>query len=165
MARLHKHGKELLRVEKEIDVTDPAENITWARTTRAYMQDGTVLVKRDVRFKPNTLYGGRTGEFYSWGWKVFGKVKSDRTPEQAVANITAAISRGESKWRVVNGGPAPVILNADRVMAAVRADDGTGFCKACGADQLGCEPDARNVICESCGQPEVYGSEECLIGL
>ncbi len=165
MARLSKHGKELLRVEKEMDVTDPAENIVWTRTTRAYMADGVVLVKRDVRFKPNSLYGGQTGEFYSWGWKVFGKVKADRTPQQAVANITASIARGESKWKVVSGGPAPVILNAERVMAAVQADDNTGFCKACGADQSGCEPDARNVKCEACGACEVYGSEECLIGL
>src|SRR5260221_257908 len=40
MAKLSAHGKELLRVEKETDVKDPNENITWPRVTRAYLGVG-----------------------------------------------------------------------------------------------------------------------------
>jgi hypothetical protein len=162
MARLSKHGRELLRVEKEKEITDPSENITWERTTRAYMSDGTVLAKHDVRFKPNSLYGGQTGEFYSWGWKIFGKIKADRTPEQAVANISEKMT-ADSKWKIVSGGTPPVILSTKRIMAAIESGENAGFCKACGAQAYNVEPDARNYTCESCGQPEVYGAEECLI--
>ena len=48
------------------------------------------------------------------------------------------------------------------VMAAVERDDCTGFCLACGEEQSGCEPDARRVECESCGERKVYGAEELL---
>ena len=47
-------------------------------------------------------------------------------------------------------------------MAAVERDDCTGFCIACGEEQSGCEPDARRVECESCGELKVYGAEELL---
>ncbi len=49
-----------------------------------------------------------------------------------------------------------------RVMAALARDDGTGFCLACGAEVSGIEPDARKAVCESCGEPEVFGAEEML---
>ncbi len=39
----------------------------------------------------------------------------------------------------------------------------TGFCRSCGEQQEGCEPDARKYECESCGKNEVYGAEECLL--
>lgn len=38
--------------------------------------------------------------------------------------------------------------------------DNPGFCRACGNEQEGCEPDARNYRCESCGKREVFGAEE-----
>lgn len=38
--------------------------------------------------------------------------------------------------------------------------DDPGFCLACGNEQGGCEPDARNYPCESCGERRVYGAEE-----
>lgn len=38
-----------------------------------------------------------------------------------------------------------------------------GFCTACGEIQDGCEPDARNYVCESCNLPEVYGAGELAI--
>lgn len=41
--------------------------------------------------------------------------------------------------------------------------DNSGFCTACGEEQDGCEPDARNYECESCGKREVYGAEELLM--
>lgn len=54
-------------------------------------------------------------------------------------------------------------IEMDAVMAAVERDDCTGFCIACGEEQGGCEPDARRVECESCGEPKVYGAEELLM--
>lgn len=50
----------------------------------------------------------------------------------------------------------------DEVIAAVEADDNTGFCLACGYQQDMVEPDARNYECENCGKLKVYGAEECL---
>ena len=38
-----------------------------------------------------------------------------------------------------------------------------GFCLSCGAQQSGCEPDARKYICEECEQPSVYGAAEILL--
>lgn len=41
--------------------------------------------------------------------------------------------------------------------------DNPGFCKACGKSADGCEPDARNYECESCGEAQVFGAEEIFI--
>jgi hypothetical protein len=49
------------------------------------------------------------------------------------------------------------------VETAIRNDDSTGFCLACGAEQGGTEPDARNYTCEACGAAKVFGAEELLI--
>jgi hypothetical protein len=43
--------------------------------------------------------------------------------------------------------------------------DDPGFCLACGAERGGTEPDARRYPCESCGEKQVYGSEELLESL
>lgn len=43
---------------------------------------------------------------------------------------------------------------------AMFGSDNPGICAACGEEQDGCEPDARNYHCENCGQSEVYGVEE-----
>lgn len=55
----------------------------------------------------------------------------------------------------------------DRLMdAAHRRDttlDNPGFCTACGHEQGGCEPDAREYECEVCGERAVYGAEELLM--
>ena len=40
-----------------------------------------------------------------------------------------------------------------------------GICLACGEDQDGCEPDARNYECESCGANKVFGAEEVVMML
>lgn len=42
-------------------------------------------------------------------------------------------------------------------------DQNLGFCTSCADIADGCEPDARNYICESCEQPTVFGLDECLI--
>jgi hypothetical protein len=41
----------------------------------------------------------------------------------------------------------------------------TGFCLKCGEEQEGCEPDAENRECESCGAFAVMGAEQCLLAL
>ena len=50
-----------------------------------------------------------------------------------------------------------------RIMAAIEEGNYIGFCKACGAEASGCEPDARNYTCEDCGEPSVFGAEELLM--
>ena len=41
--------------------------------------------------------------------------------------------------------------------------DNVGFCLACMEEADGCEPDAREYECESCGEREVYGASEILM--
>lgn len=53
-------------------------------------------------------------------------------------------------------------ITLDQVIAAVERDD-TGICKACGNEQSGCEPDAREYECEVCGEHKVFGAEELLM--
>jgi hypothetical protein len=52
-------------------------------------------------------------------------------------------------------------------MRAVEAEmtglDNPGFCIACGEEADGCEPDARNYECESCGAHKVFGASELLM--
>jgi hypothetical protein len=50
----------------------------------------------------------------------------------------------------------------DEVMQAIEEDDCLGFCLSCNEQQGGCEPDARNYECESCGEMNVFGAEEIL---
>lgn len=50
-------------------------------------------------------------------------------------------------------------------MEAYAADDGLGFCIACGAEAGGVEPDAREAPCEVCGEPAVFGAEELMFHL
>lgn len=60
-------------------------------------------------------------------------------------------------------------ITADRVMEAVTRYnvtlDNPGFCKACGHEQEGCEPDARNYECEECGKRAVDGAQELLMAI
>lgn len=56
-------------------------------------------------------------------------------------------------------------ITQERVMEAVERQlsslDNPGICIACGADADGCEPDAREYVCEVCGKPSVYGVKSC----
>ena len=60
-------------------------------------------------------------------------------------------------------------ITADRIIGACERRmttlDNPGFCLACGAEQDGCEPDARRYPCETCGKRAVYGAEELLMRL
>lgn len=50
-----------------------------------------------------------------------------------------------------------------QIEEAIIKDDGIGFCLEYGNEQTGCEPDAREIICEACEQPRVFGAEEILM--
>jgi predicted RNA-binding Zn-ribbon protein involved in translation (DUF1610 family) len=51
----------------------------------------------------------------------------------------------------------------ERILEAVERDDYSGFCLSCGDEADGVEPDAREYVCESCGESQVYGAPELLI--
>lgn len=61
----------------------------------------------------------------------------------------------------------PDCLSEDVLMAAVQESmfgmGSAGFCMRCGQEQSGCEPDAREYECESCGENAVYGAQEILL--
>jgi hypothetical protein len=163
MAKLKAHGTELLRLEKERETPD-GELTTWERKTRVVMADGKVLQKYDVQFKPDQFRP--KGERYSYGWKLIAKAKPGKTAQDIVAVYLKVIAeKPDAGWKVVSGGPAPVIISEARILAAVESGDNIGFCKECGAEADGCEPDARNYRCESCGAMAVYGAEEMLVGV
>jgi len=65
-----------------------------------------------------------------------------------------------------NGG-MHASITIDRVTAAVESEmfgtDNPGFCHACGESAEGCEPDARNYTCGSCGEAQVFGAEETML--
>lgn len=56
-----------------------------------------------------------------------------------------------------------------KAMALIESNNQTlsnlGLCHSCGEEQDGCEPDARNYECDSCGALMVFGAEETLIML
>ena len=49
------------------------------------------------------------------------------------------------------------------LIEAIESDESLGYCTTCGEEQGGCEPDAREYECESCGENTVFGAEELLI--
>jgi len=53
-------------------------------------------------------------------------------------------------------------LTLDVLMEATKRQmfglDDPGFCTNCGQEHGGCEPDARDYPCESCGESSVYGA-------
>ncbi len=54
-------------------------------------------------------------------------------------------------------------LKLEQVLRAVQADEGIGFCLACGHEQAGCEPDAQNYKCNECDENQVFGADEILL--
>ena len=51
-------------------------------------------------------------------------------------------------------------FSLDEIMAADA--DQAGFCLACGNMQFNCEPDARHLLCEACGERQVFGASELM---
>jgi predicted RNA-binding Zn-ribbon protein involved in translation (DUF1610 family) len=58
-------------------------------------------------------------------------------------------------------------ITADRVCELVEESmfgmANPGICIACGEETDGCEPDARNYLCDNCGERQVFGAEELLL--
>jgi len=55
------------------------------------------------------------------------------------------------------------MVTPEQILAAVEADENTGFCVGCGAEAYNVEPDAERYECEECGAPKVYGAEQLLL--
>lgn len=67
MAKLSARNRtELLRLSKQEDVPNVLSGIIWRRWTRAYMSDGNVLEKYDIRFRSLDY---PKEKFHSYGWK------------------------------------------------------------------------------------------------
>ena len=82
MARLSSRGRnELVRLERETDVLDPDDSTDWRRETVAFMSDGKIMRKLDVRFKATAYSPARK---HSYGWKVTSKLKAGLIPEEMV---------------------------------------------------------------------------------
>jgi len=58
-------------------------------------------------------------------------------------------------------------IDMDHLLDAAHASElgvgNIGICVACGEEQGGVEPDARNYRCEGCGRLAVYGAPELLL--
>jgi len=42
-------------------------------------------------------------------------------------------------------------------------EESGGYCLACKLEAYGVEPDARNYVCDGCGEAKVFGIEELLL--
>lgn len=51
----------------------------------------------------------------------------------------------------------------DAIERSTIGTENVGFCLACGEEQDGCEPDARNYPCANCDALQVFGAEEILL--
>ena len=137
---------------------------TWERTTKRLMSDGKILEKRDVLFRRSQFE--TRDHRHSYGWKVAAQLKPGKTTADFIAVYTGPRKDGSpSQWTVNSGaqGQRTTVLSLKRVMRAVESGESIGFCTACGADQLGVEPDANGYTCESCRQPAVSGAENLLM--
>lgn len=60
-------------------------------------------------------------------------------------------------------------LNPDRIAQLAEESmfgmGNAGICITCGDECEGVEPDAREYVCESCGEATVYGAEELLMSI
>lgn len=104
MAKLSAHGIELLRISKEQN-EGPESSCSWSRTTLAYMSDGVVMQKYDVRFKPTASWDPPEGRRHSYGWTL--KKRTGEKGEKWFAFLrkvhTFMVEKG---WTVeVNGIP------------------------------------------------------------
>lgn len=85
-------------------------------------------------------------------------------PWRQTPSITAFLREGiTTKERTMNTTPKKRKLTATLILNAARRNDGTGFCRSCGATAHGVEPDARQYDCENCGKAQVYGAEELVM--
>lgn len=54
-------------------------------------------------------------------------------------------------------------ITIEQIMEAIESGEYVGFCRACGEQADGVEPDAERYECESCGKHQVFGAEQLLI--
>lgn len=57
----------------------------------------------------------------------------------------------------------PEVFSVSEDEFQMHAEDYEGICLTCGEWTDGCEPDARNYPCPSCGALDVSGAEEALL--
>ena len=69
--------------------------------------------------------------------------------------------------RSIAGAVRAGVIDLDKVEDAYKRQmtglDDPGFCTECGAENDGCEPDARRYTCTECGKRAVYGAAEILL--
>ena len=83
MARLKSRGRtELVRLVRELPGDD---GVFWRKRFIALMSDRVILKKDKVWFKPNASWESANGRLHDWGWKVFGKAKSDTSVDSFTA--------------------------------------------------------------------------------
>lgn len=107
MAKLSARGRyELVEVSKELpgyNMSNGEPLTTWERLTKRLMSDGTILEKRDVRFAPEPF--NPEGRYYSYGWKVAGKIK----PGLSVAQFAEVYAKS-GKWTVTGRTDSQEVL-------------------------------------------------------
>jgi hypothetical protein len=82
MAKLSAYGqREVARLSKEMSTPDNELSV-WARMTFAFMDNGRLLTKRDVKF--------RSGEKHCYGWTVSkNKYKKPEERQAAIERLKA----------------------------------------------------------------------------
>ena len=55
-----------------------------------------------------------------------------------------------------------ISIDLEEILQAVEADESIGWCLRCG-ESSAAEPDASNILCESCGAFAVHGAVELLL--
>lgn len=75
MARLSKHGRELLRIEVEYPVTPDGDlgRVDARKVVKSYRSDGHIMRKDCAHFAAD---GDRAGYWHDWGWKLYKKFKA-----------------------------------------------------------------------------------------
>lgn len=97
MARLHCHGKEMVRISKARTDSDG----TWRRTTRAYFQKPGAKRMRILEKRCDKRPGYRGGQIQTTGWKVRGWTK-DFTTAYHIEEVA-----DRSGWTVENVRHSP----------------------------------------------------------
>jgi len=75
------------------------------------------------------------------------------------------INKGEKNMAIKRNAEGKIIFKKFSMQKLERAamENGIGFCRVCGAEHDGIEPDARRYKCEICEMNFVYGAEELLM--
>ncbi len=120
MATLRTNGPELLRItrERNADTSNPNDNdISWERVTRVYHENGAVLSKTDVIFRPTASFDPPEGRRHTWGWKKVILAQRNPNPVQRAKDVLAQIAKqtpGSAQW---------VVVFADRRIKAIAPTD------------------------------------------